>query len=99
MSIIAIVGVENGFHVTINGTPVVKDGTGLGFDRLKGKVPKTRPNYVGPKSTEPHIFDKSEAKGIAHQIGRYIFGLGDMTFSYTNLVNVPESKDDFWENE
>lgn len=95
---ISIVGVPGGYSVYVNDTPIVKNGEKvIDFDRTKAGL-KTKKNYKAPTSDLPVVFQqKGDAAHVAHQIGRYILKLGDLTFSYTNLINVgPEQYHDEW---
>ncbi len=48
---------------------------------------------TGPKSVDfvpggkPHKFTKTEAKSLAHQIGRYMIDLGDFVYTYTEEIS------------
>lgn len=53
----------------VNGN-VCKHRDGVGLDIVPGRVP------------EP--FDLETAKSLAHQIGRYMLGFGDLVFAYTD---------------
>jgi hypothetical protein len=42
--------------------------------------------------SEPAVFTADDAKHVAHYIGRYLMGFGDMTFAYADAPTA-----DFWE--
>ena len=96
---IEIIKMDKGYHVFVNGVPVVKDGETLTFDRRKaGHDPRgLQKKYQPPTSTIPHVFAKAgDAAHIAHTIGRYVLSLGDFVSSYTRLVNVPGKHENWW---
>jgi hypothetical protein len=45
-----------------------------------------------PPALSPGSFTRAEAVHVAHQIGRYIFRLGDLVYAYTTVdgLNNPE---------
>ena len=69
-----------------------RDGTNtvLMVNRTTGKVDfdhkavglRVKKNYRPPADT-PGSFTKTEAISLAHQIGRYLFDLGDLVYAYT----------------
>lgn len=80
---IVIKRAKGGFHVYVHGQPVLRNPDGkLTFDRKAAGLkhsPLTQPAAGAPT----HTFKKiSEAETIAHQIGRYVLGLGDFVFTY-----------------
>ena len=54
---------------------------------------RTNKNYK-PPTGDPATFNRSEAISIAHQIGRYIFKLGDLVYAYTYVDGL--RNDDFF---
>jgi hypothetical protein len=72
-----------------------------GARKPRGK--KARPDGVvvrGPKGLElkadtadPSFFTAAEAKSVAHYIGRYMLGFGDMVYAYTAAVDCDSN---FW---
>jgi hypothetical protein len=54
---------------------------------------KTNKNYK-PPTGDLATFNRSEAISIAHQIGRYIFKLGDLVYAYTYVDGL--RNDDFF---
>jgi hypothetical protein len=98
MKPIRIAKVQGGYNLFVNDIPVVADGKNVNLDRAKVglKVPADYANRA-PKNTEPKLIAKaSDAASIAHQIGRYMLNLGDMTFSYTELVGIGGNHDAWW---
>ena len=79
------------WHMFVNGEPVVNIGKGA-------KVAltfKPRPNYVD--GAPIYTFKtKSDAEGIAHQVGRYMLNLGDMVYSYVEYrdLRMEEARED-----
>ena len=56
----------------------------LGFSDIRPLVVTDRGGLdFGPPNAKPHLVSKKSAKELAHRIGRYYFGLGDMVFAYT----------------
>ena len=70
-------------------------------DGVKGKLAinqkavgvRVGKNYR-PPTGEPAVFTRPEAISIAHQIGRYIFKLGDLVYAYTYVDGL--RNDDFF---
>jgi hypothetical protein len=78
-----------------------RDGTDtvVMVDRATGKFDLNR-RAVGlpvrkgyrPPALSPGTFTREEAASVAHQIGRYVFKLGDLVYSYTTVdgLNNPD---------
>jgi hypothetical protein len=60
---------------------VLRDTGKFDFNRRAVGL-RVKKGYRPPTET-PGIFTHEEAIHIAHQIGRYLFGLGDLVYSYT----------------
>lgn len=75
-----------GFTLYVSGVPLVDGPDGkLAFTEQPGAMKRKRTSYA-PATSPVHVFEKiDDAKGAAHQIGRYMMDLGDMVFSYTEL--------------
>jgi hypothetical protein len=71
------------------GTSVTRDGGKLDLNRRAVGL-RVRKGYKPPEGP-PGTFTKHEAIHVAHQVGRYMFNLGDMVFAYTTV--------DGWRNE
>jgi len=73
------------FHVYLmrdgSETPVTRDAQKVDFDR-RAVALKCRKDYQAPTAPVGH-FTKAEAIHVAHRIGNYCFGLGDLVFGYT----------------
>jgi hypothetical protein len=94
---IKIVKTIGGYLVYVNGTPVVKTSKGVDFDRAKAGL-ETPKAYKPPVEVNPICFDMAgDAASIAHRIGRYILGLGDLAFAYTELENIGGNPNTWWD--
>lgn len=93
---IKIIKIKGGYHVFVNGTPIVEEGGKASVDRIAAGF-KVSKSYKPPKNTQPFVFTKAgEAAHMAHLLGRYIMKLGDMVFAYTELVNIPGNHEAWW---
>lgn len=79
---------DRSYSMEIKGVPLVCDGKGANFDRIKAGV-KTGKGWTAPAEGAPsyRFNSKRAAEGTAHSIGRYILGLGDLVFSYVDHVD------------
>jgi hypothetical protein len=94
---IQIVRVTHGYNMFVNDVPVVSEGKGVSLDRAKAGL-KTSQRYKPPTDDRPKLISKaSDVASLAHQIGRYLLGMGDFVSGYTELVGVPGNHDDWWE--
>ena len=94
---ITITGVPGGYTVFVEGTPIVRSGTGLDFDRSKAGL-KTKKGYKPPTTDVPVVFQQAgDAAHVAHKVGNYVLKLGDLVFSYTDLIDIDMDRDDWWE--
>ena len=93
---IKIVKVNKGYHVLVNGVPLVKDGDKISVDRERAGL-GTASGYRPPVATEPHLFPRpKDAISMAFTVGNYVMGLGSFTSGYTELVNVPGKPENWW---
>lgn len=60
---------------------VNRDTNKVDFDRRAVGL-RVKKGYRPPTDT-PGVFTNAEAIQMAHQIGRYMFGLGDLVYAYT----------------
>lgn len=65
------------------GTPVTRDGAKLDFDKRAMGL-RVRKTYR-PPTYAPGTFTREEAAHVAHQVGRYYLGLGDLVWTYTTV--------------
>lgn len=76
-----------GWFVFVRGVPIVRVGGKLWIDRALAGIPSDGSQPPIPVGTLPHRFGKkSDAEAIAHQIGRYMLGLGSFVWTYTKLT-------------
>lgn len=67
------------------GTPVTRgEGGRLGLDKKALGLRGGKKRAPGP-SPEPGVFTREEAVHVAHQVGRYYLGLGDLVWTYTTV--------------
>jgi hypothetical protein len=87
----------NAFGIALSGPAAyqvwaMRDGVGSAIVRSDQKLDldkraiglRVRKSYRAP-SGEPALFTREEAVHVAHQVGRYYLGLGDIVFSYTTV--------------
>lgn len=91
-----IVRVSNGYHLFVNGVPVVADPSGgVSIDREKAGISKGKKSPAPPSDWKPMVFKNAgDVKFMAHKFGRYVLNLGDFVFAYTSLVGIDENR--FW---
>jgi hypothetical protein len=83
---ITIVAVEGGFTVSVSAERAKAYGAKRRKRPVNGNV------AVGSDGAglqivpglEPLIYDREGALSVAHQIGRYLLGFGDLVFAYTD---------------
>ena len=85
---ITMVKVTHGYNLFVNNVPVVpRSPTGITFHREKAGLKPSKEDAAIPEGKRPLLIKKkSDALGLAHQIGRYIFDLGDFVQSYVEPV-------------
>ena len=73
---------------------VIEDGKAT-FDGVAAGM-KVSKKYKAPMVKEAAVFSKEVVQGLAHTIGRNVFGLGDLVYSYTTLGNINVPRSEWW---
>jgi hypothetical protein len=77
------------FFLSVNGAPLVQHAGQLAFDRSLAGIGKE----TIPAGLPLHAFkSKADARGIAHQIGRYMLKLGDFVDTYVEYADAPKTE-------
>jgi hypothetical protein len=91
---IRIEKVPGGYHVYVYETPFVWDAN----KHLSMKVRQAFRHPATPYRGKPPalLTTADQAVQAAHHAGRYLLHLGDLVYSYTELVNVPGDHEAWW---